>query len=374
MSKRATRIFATLVALLVLVVGLGYTATRSTSYQSEAKLLLAPKKSTPPDQLSTLFDGFANSGTAGTYVELISAPDTLRRAGATGVTTTVRWVPDTRTIDVTAESPDSSHVQRSLDSIIRTAQAREAELGDVWQLQVLASPSAATVAGISNKALIGATFLLAILAALFVVVVLRRYRFMPGEGGLQPAELAPAGGGAAASVPLRAPAPAHELEQPAEVRVHFDLEGFRFVKASPTTVLLQVTGYWRSDYPRQLAQPTLLLHDGSRMHPLAPLQAPDGSDPESGPETPLWRGSYAAPIEIFERHERAALRAGPGVVIGLPNPIEQSLLSDASRTTHENGIGPEHGRGPGDAPADEHIDDVSFEADPGDVRSRAETP
>lgn len=348
MSKRTTRVLAAAVALLVLAAGLAYTFTRSTDYKSEATLLLAPKRDTPRDILSSVLDSFGRSGTGGTYVELISSADTLRSAEAFGTPVAVRAVPDTRTIQVTVTGPQD-RVQPTLERVIRAAQERQVQLRDVWELQILESPSAPTVAGISTPALIGATVLMALLSGLFLLVVLGRNRFATGGSG-EPGALgtgpAPAPAGTGGGELRSAPQPVNELEQAAEVRVHFDLESFRYVRASPTTVLLQVTGYWRSDHPRELGQPRLLLHDGKRMHPLAPLQAPDGKPPESGPETPLWRGSYAAPVEIFERHERVALRAGPGVVIGLPHPIEQGLLSGAARTdplaSAPNGDGPEH--------------------------------
>jgi hypothetical protein len=362
MSKRATRTVAAIVAGLILLAGFGYTATRGTTYESNASLLLSPKDGTNENVVSALLDSFQRSGTAGTYVELISSKDTLDKAKAGATTITVRAVPDARTITVTAEG-EQNQVQQVLTRVIQATQAREAELGDVWQIHVLGSPSPAVPGGISSKALLAATVLLAILGALFVIVVMRRYRFVPSDAGGQAGALGAGagtpgggGGGAVALGPVGGGGGGErtstaELEQPAEVRVHFDLESFRYVRASPTTVLLQVTGYWRSDYPRELAEPTLLLHDGNRPHPIAPLAHPAAGSPESGPETPLWRGSYAAPIEIFERHERIALRAGPGVVVGLPHPIEQGLLAGGGRAAAAaaaapvpgtNGHAPEH--------------------------------
>jgi hypothetical protein len=345
MSKTLPRVAAAVVAGLILVAGFSYAATRTTSYQSSASLLLAPKAGTSPDVLSSLLDSFQRSGTAGTYVELISSKDTLTRAGVpAGVTVSVRSVPDARTINVEADGPENV-VQPALRGVIKATQAREGELGDVWRAQVLGSPSAPAVSGISKTQLFAATILLAILGALFVIVVLRRYRFVPTEGGAGPAELgigaAPGpGSGGLGGLPAGGVQSRSEIEQPAEVLVHFDLESFRFVRASATTVLCQVTGYWRSDHPRELAEPTLLLHDGTRMHPIAPLAAPASGPPAAGPETPLWRGSYAAPIEIFERHERIALRAGPGAVIGLPEPVEQGLIAGGgSNHVSTNGHG-----------------------------------
>jgi hypothetical protein len=157
-----------------------------------------------------------------------------------------------------------------------------------------------------------------------------------------------------------------EIEQQAEVLVHFDLESFRFVRASATTVLCQVTGYWRSDHPRELTEPTLLLHDGTRMHPIAPLASPTAGVPAAGPETPLWRGSYAAPIEIFERHQRIALRAGPGAVIGLPEPVEQGLLAGGGAARASTNGHAEDGH--------DAVDEPAAEDAAGDADETARTP
>lgn len=365
MSKTLPRLAAAVVAGLILIAGFSYAATRTTTYKSTASLLLAPKAGTSPDVLSSLLDSFQRSGTAGTYVELISSKDTLNRSGApAGISVSVRAVPDARTINVEADGPENQ-VQPALRGVIRATQARESELGDVWRAQVLGSPTAPEVSGISKSALLAATVLLAILGALFVLVVLRRYRFVPTEGG-GPAELgigaAPGpGGGGLGGLMAGGLQPRSEIEQQAEVLVHFDLESFRFVRASTTTVLCQVTGYWRSDHPRELTEPTLLLHDGTRMHPIAPLAAPSGGPPSAGPETPLWRGSYAAPIEIFERHQRIALRAGPGAVIGLPEPVEQGLIAGGGSAAAPSTNG--HPKEPHEAPDEPASEDAAGDAD-----------
>jgi hypothetical protein len=321
MSRRMTGIVAAAVAAVVLAIGLGYSLTRANDYKSTASLLLTPKgtSGSSADELSSLLDSFQRSGTSGTYVELISSRDTLRRAGVSGVAVTVTPVTDARTIKVETTGPQAV-VQPALRDVIRAAQAREAELGDVWQLRVLGSPTPPEPTGITTAALALATVVLALLSALFVWVVLRRYRFIPVQGP------APGADGALDG----RPAYGGELEQQAQVRVDFDLESFRYVRASPTTVLLQVTGYWRSSFPRTLEDPTLVLHDDRGPHPLAPLAAPDSQPPEAGPETPLWRRSYASPVDVFDRHERISLQATPGTSIALPDPAEQNLLQPAA--------------------------------------------
>jgi hypothetical protein len=349
MSRRATALIAAAVAILILLAGLSLAAARDGDYRSTATLLLSPKPTAAPDSMSTLLDSFGRSGTSGTYVQLISSRDTLRRSGASGVSVEVTPVPDARTIDVETTGPEEV-VRPALSAIIRASQEREAELGDVWRLQILGSPSQPEPAGVTRTQLIGATILLALMGALFVVAVLNRYRLAGAVGLGRSDEL---------GAPSAPAGPLPELEEPAQVRVRFDLESFRYVKASPTTVLLQVTGYWRAEHPRRLTAPNLQLHETDRVHPIAPLSTPDAHVPEAGPETPLWRGSYAAPVEIFERADRVALRAASGVVIGLPDPTEQDLLVAARR---ENGADPVHDADTETHDAhDEHVEDAVTE-------------
>jgi hypothetical protein len=327
MGRRTAYAVSLVVAVLILAVGLSLAAVREGDFSSTATLLLVPKETRDPDSMSSLLDSYGRSGTSGTYVQLISSRDTLQRTGLSGVGVEVRPVPDARTIEVETTGREDV-VQPAAAAVIRAAQERETELGDVWRLQVLGSPTPPEPAGLTNVQLIVATVLLAVLGALFILVILLRFR---GEGP------AAALGGRLGST---APAPVGgELEQPAEVRVSFELESFRYVRASPTTVLLQAMGYWRSEHPRTLSVPTLVLQADEREHPVAPLSTPDSRPPEAGPETPLWRGSYAAPTEVLERADLIVLSAGPATAISLPHPTEQSLLA---ATGGGNGGAPEH--------------------------------
>lgn len=334
MTNRRVRLAALAVGALILAAGIVYAVSRPTEYRSTADLLLAPREGADPAVVSSLLESFQRSGTSGTFVELVSSEDTLRAANAEEVEIDVRAVPDARTITVSSTG-DREAVQPALTRVVRAAQARQQELGDVWELELLGGPSEAAPAGPSTGAIIAAAALLGLLGATLTLVVFGRYRFVPVAD--RPAAALGAGGpddGASASEVDRTPA--GQLEQAVEPRVHLDLQSFRYVRASPTTVLLQVTGYWRASSDRALAVPTLLLHDGRRMHPMAPLAAGDAGPAEAGPETPLWRESYAAPVEIFDRTQRIALRAGPGVVVGLPTPVEQPLLEPGGdRDGHE---------------------------------------
>lgn len=333
MSVRLQAIIALAVGLAVLAAGAAYTFSRQASYESDGSLLLAPKPGVTPDIVSNLLQSFDTSGTSGTYTELITSNDTLAQAHVPGgIDVTVRAVPDSRVLQVTATGP-TGDVQSALRAVIRTSIARESETGDVWQLQSLESPSAPSRAGPSKGVLLLATIVLALLAPLVVMVAVRRLRLgAPTAGG--DAQLAAWSGVAPDALPLT------DQDLP---RVRFVLQSFRYVHASPTTALLLVAGYWRSEIARALAEPVMLLHDGRQMHPLAPVAAPDNREPTASLESPLWRASYAAPVEVFERHTRFALRAGSGAVVGLPHPTQQATLGLAPDVDSGNGRHPSDG-------------------------------
>jgi hypothetical protein len=173
---RTTRIATTIaaaVAVIILILGAGYLATRSTTYQSAATLLLAPT-TTDPDILPGVLESFTRSGTANTYVELIGSRDTLRAAGSPPVEVTVRAVPDSRAIQVTA-SGDENQVRPGLEALITAARRRENELRDVWALQILERPGAPESTGASAVYVVLATIILALLGAGIVLVSLRRF-------------------------------------------------------------------------------------------------------------------------------------------------------------------------------------------------------
>ncbi len=316
------RVVAFLVAVLILLAGGAYVAKHHPTYQSSATFLLSPAPGTSPVLAANELSGFSTSGSSGTYVDLIDAADTARAAGlsGSGVTITARADPTARAIYVTAQGPQAI-VQPALTRLVSATIAREPLVGDVFRLQLVDSPSAPTVSGPSRALLAVAVVVLALLGGLFVLVVLRRY---PAAGARPAGTSVVLGGGGA---PALGEADAYRVLGAPEVTFH--LEAFRFVRASFTTTLMQVMGYWRGVAEDQvLPDPVLLVHDGHVAHVLASVATPGERPPTAGPQAPLWRASYAVPVEIFNRYQRLALRSGD-VVVGLPQPTEQLSLRPA---------------------------------------------
>lgn len=171
--SRTIRVVAVLAAAaIVLAAGLAYTATRAIDYESRAVTVLALGK-VRPGSAPTLLTNFDRSGVSGTFVELLSAQETLRAAGSPPIAVDVRAVPDTRTIELVATG-DEGQVQPGLASVIAAAQRAVPQLNDPFKLRVLDPPSPPQQAGPSTGLLVVATLLLAALAALFVAVVTRR--------------------------------------------------------------------------------------------------------------------------------------------------------------------------------------------------------
>ena len=352
---RATpRTIALGVAVLILIVGGAYVAKHHRTYQSSATFVLAPAPGTPAVLEANELSGFSTSATSGTFVDLIGSGDTYRAAGLTGsgVTITVRADPTARAIYVTAQGPQAI-VQPALTRIVRTALAREAVVNDVFRLQLIDSPSAPVASGPSRSVLVLAVLLLAALGGLFVLVVLRRY---PGGPARAPGTSVVLGHGGA---PVLGEGDGYRvLGAPPEVTFH--LEAFRFIRASPTTTLMQVIGYWRG-VPDELplSDPVLLVHDGHVAHTIASVANPGERPPTAGPDAPLWRASYAVPVEIFDRYQRLALRSGE-LVVGLPQPTEHLTLRPADpEELEELRRGIRRPAPTGDAPRDngrEHIE------------------
>jgi hypothetical protein len=157
--------------LLVLLVGSAYILLRDQRWQSTAALALTPQAVTSADR-AALFDSFDRSGTMGTYVEVISSPDTLKRAGSPPVSVEARAVPDTRVIDVTATGGQNG-VRPALINLISASMSIAPGLGDVWQLNTIEQPSQPTKAGPSNLLLSLAVLLLAALATVASLVLMR---------------------------------------------------------------------------------------------------------------------------------------------------------------------------------------------------------
>ena len=172
MNERKIRLTALVTGLLVLVIGIVFTATRSRDYESVATVVLSPTV-TETGEITTLLESFERSGTQGTYVELMASDDTTAKAQASGVSITVRAVPDTRAIRIVATGEEEDVVP-ALNSVIAATKARQSSLDDLFALQILEKPSEPSLAGPSTGILVLATVLLAIFAAIGVAVILRR--------------------------------------------------------------------------------------------------------------------------------------------------------------------------------------------------------
>jgi hypothetical protein len=172
MSRRGITIAALAAAAAVLIAGIAFTVVRDREYESVATVVLSPD-STEPDRISSLLESFERSGTLGTYVELMASDDTTEGARAMGVDITVRAVPDTRAIRLIAEGGEDQVVE-ALGLVIEATEARQTALSDLFQLEVLESPSTPTLAGPSSVLLLLATLLLALFAAVAVLAILRR--------------------------------------------------------------------------------------------------------------------------------------------------------------------------------------------------------
>jgi hypothetical protein len=206
------RLIALVAALAVAGVGIAYIELRSRDYESTAELSVNPQSGSADTQ-ANLLGNLQESGTIGTRVELISSQGTLDAAGNPPVQIAVRSVPDTRVIDVKATGAEDK-VGPGLTDIVNAAKKGDSKLGDPWRMRVIASPTAAALAGPSDALLAAATGLLAILAAVAVLAGLRALDLSPGERRptSPPEPMRPAGGNAPAELrPAKAGGPAERV-------------------------------------------------------------------------------------------------------------------------------------------------------------------
>lgn len=161
------------VATAIIAAGAAYALVRPVNYESSGEVVLVPTAQSPGD-LSSVLDSFERSGTAGTYVELISSGDTLKQAGSPPVTLSVRAVPGARAIGVSASSRYKSIVRPAVESILTTAQKRQTELNDPWTLKVIETPSSASRTGPSTVLILLSAILLAMLGAVAVLAIIGR--------------------------------------------------------------------------------------------------------------------------------------------------------------------------------------------------------
>lgn len=140
-------------------------------------MVLAPLPEEDSD-LTNLLQGFDRSGTMGTFVEYVASEDTLRRAGDPPITLTVRAVPDTRVLRISATG-DERVVRPGLNAVFSAARADDEELSDLWELRTLEAPSAASPAPPSTALVLLSTIVLAVLGAAVALAVLAR--LLPGR-------------------------------------------------------------------------------------------------------------------------------------------------------------------------------------------------
>jgi uncharacterized protein involved in exopolysaccharide biosynthesis len=172
MRRRPAILLAAFVGLTILLAGLAYAAVRTPSYQSDASLVLVPTPADPND-VPSLIGTFNSSGSIGTYVELVASADTLAAAGSPPVGVAARAIPDSRVITVHVEGAQGT-VQPALRRILAVVATKQATLKDAWTLQTLQAPQPAQRTGPNTSTIVVAAFLLAILGAVFVLVVLSR--------------------------------------------------------------------------------------------------------------------------------------------------------------------------------------------------------
>jgi capsular polysaccharide biosynthesis protein len=157
-----------LVALAILIIGFAYAAAKPVQYESTGSLVLVPEPSDPRD-LPQLLDSVQRSGTLGTYVELLSSGETLSNAGFSGADITVRAIPDTRVITVTAKGEDED-VSRVAEAVMTAGRKQARRLGDPWRLDGLAGASAPSAVPPTRAMVLAVSAVLALLAAVLVLV------------------------------------------------------------------------------------------------------------------------------------------------------------------------------------------------------------
>jgi len=116
----------------------------------------------------------------------------------------------------------------------------------------------------------------------------------------------------------------------------FETQSFEFVRATPRTSLLRVSGVWRGEFAHRNGPPALVVTNGSRAHRIAPL--PEGPGPGwASLSDALWRAGYAVPTELVDQgRTRFALDPGDGRTVLLSKPREAGA---AARRRAEIGAG-----------------------------------
>jgi hypothetical protein len=182
LRSRSTELAALGAAALVMLAGVAYVELRSVDYTSQAKVILEPTGRTSPER-TTAIGTFLNSGTLGTYVELLSSGPTLEQPKYASVDVKARAIVgasaggsngNTRVIKVIATSTDAALLEPALRSLLASVLKRQPQFRDIWELRVLQGPSSPEAAPPTSKAILQGTLVLALLAAVIVWTLFRR--------------------------------------------------------------------------------------------------------------------------------------------------------------------------------------------------------
>jgi len=181
-----------IVALAVGLAGLAYALVHSPTYESTARLALVPSSEDPAVN-ADLLSSVSSAGTVGTYVELYASGDVTGAASDPSTEITVRSVPDSRIVDVTAAGEEDA-VQQDLRRVLAAGAAQEARLSDFWETVVIQRPSAPEQQRPGTGLILLAALILAILAGLLTAVVLQRVAGPSSEAAAHDGEPPPAHG------------------------------------------------------------------------------------------------------------------------------------------------------------------------------------
>jgi hypothetical protein len=176
------RTVAVAVGAFVLIVGLALALMRGPTNASDATVVLVPTPKDPDGQ-SLLLGSFDRSGTAGVYTELLMSGRVKRAPDAAGATVVARPVTDARVLKVTLRT-HKGDARAALSSVVESAIADSATLGDLWRLQLLEPPSPSRPSGPPRALFALGAVVLAALAGLVALVLLRYLLAQPSLGAV----------------------------------------------------------------------------------------------------------------------------------------------------------------------------------------------
>lgn len=181
MSRPQAYALAVMVAVGILAAGTVYVMMREPTYRSTGSMVLVPRGDVATGELPSLVGSFNNSGAIGTYVELIDSADIQERAGSPPVEITVRAIPASRVITVSATGA-RQQVRPGLLAVLSEARLTQQDLQDVWELRVLQAPQPAVAAGPSRLFMVGGVAVLAAFGAVLLLLLLRRLGLVAEPG------------------------------------------------------------------------------------------------------------------------------------------------------------------------------------------------